>query len=297
MDHRQLTTFRMVCHTRSITRAAAELGYSQSAVTSQVKSLESVLRVSLFERRRDGVRLTAFGERFLPYAERMLTLADEARTALHTDGALAGTLIVGAGESVMTYRLPALVEALHHRHPDVRLSLRIFREGQALRALERAEIDVCLLSAVDKPAGDFRLRDLGADDIVLVTSPDHPLAQRNPLNSADLAGCRFLIAQPDCLYARILAAEIGAPADAALQFGTLEGVKKAVTAGLGVALLPRVVVTDLVAGGEAAILPWRAASPARLYAAWTGKHEGSRELDALVALMSRGSREDLRLVS
>ncbi|MFI9379974.1 LysR family transcriptional regulator [Kutzneria sp. NPDC052558] len=290
MDHRQLTTFRMVCHTRSITRAAAELGYSQSAVTSQVKSLESVLRVSLFERRRDGVRLTAFGERFLPYAERMLTLADEARTALHADGELAGTLIVGAGESVMTYRLPALVEALHHRHPNVRLSLRIFREGQALRALERSEIDVCLLSAVDRPSGDFRLRDLGADDVVLVAAPGLPVP-------SDLMGCRFLIAQPDCLYARILAAEIGMPAEAALQFGTLEGVKKAVAAGLGVALLPRVVVADLVDSGEAAILPWRAANPARLYAAWTGKHEGSRELDALVALMSRTSREDLRLVS
>ncbi len=286
MDHRQLTTFRMVCHTRSITRAAAELGYSQSAVTSQVKSLESVLRVSLFERRRDGVRLTAFGERFLPYAERMLTLADEARTALHADGALAGTLIIGASESVTTYRLPALVEALHHRHPDIRLALRIFREGQALRALERAEIDVCLLSAVDQPAGDFRLRDLGTDDLVLVAAPGHTVD-----------GGRFLIAQPECLYARILAAEIGPPAANALQFGTLEGVKKAVAAGLGVALLPRVVVTDLVAGGEAAILPWRAASPARLYAAWTGKHDGSRELDAVVALMSRTSRDDLRLVS
>ncbi|QUQ65158.1 LysR family transcriptional regulator [Kutzneria sp. CA-103260] len=290
MDHRQLTTFRMVCHTRSITRAAAELGYSQSAVTSQVKGLESMLRVSLFERRRDGVRLTAFGERFLPYAERMLALADEARTALHADGALAGTVIVGAGESVMTYRLPALVEALHHRHPDIRLSLRIFREGQALRALERDEIDVCLLSAVDEPAGDFQVRDLGVDDIVLVAAPNHSFDR-------DLAGCRFLIAQPDCLYARILAAEIGAPADSALQLGTLEGVKKAVAAGLGVALLPRVVVADLVADGEAAILPWRAANPARLYAAWTGKHEGSRELDAVVALMSRASREDLRLVS
>jgi DNA-binding transcriptional LysR family regulator len=286
VDHRQLTTFRMVCHTRSITRAAAELGYSQSAVTSQVKSLESVLRVSLFERRRDGVRLTAFGERFLPYAERMLTLADEARTALHADGALAGTLIIGASESVTTYRLPALVEALHHRHPDIRLALRIFREGQALRALERAEIDVCLLSAVDQPAGDFRLRDLGTDDLVLVAAPGHTVD-----------GGRFLIAQPECLYARILAAEIGPPAANALQFGTLEGVKKAVAAGLGVALLPRVVVTDLVAGGEAAILPWRAASPARLYAAWTGKHDGSRELDAVVALMSRTSRDDLRLVS
>lgn len=287
----------MVCRTRSITRAAAELGYSQSAVTSQVKSLESVLRVSLFERRRDGVRLTAFGERFLPYAERMLTLADEARTALHTDGALTGTLIVGAGESVMTYRLPALVEALHHRHPDVRLSLRIFREGQALRALERSEIDVCLLSAVDRPTGDVQLHDLGHDEVVLVAAPDHPLARRDLIGGADLTSCRFLIAQPDCLYARILAAETGISADAALQFGTLEGVKKAVAAGLGVALLPRVVVADLLAAGEAAVLPWRASAPARLYAAWTGKHEGSRELDALVGLMSRTSREDLRLVS
>lgn len=297
MDHRQLNTFTTVCRTRSITRAAAELGYSQSAVTSQVKSLESVLRVALFERRRDGVRLTAFGERFLPYAQRLLTLADEARGALHNNGALGGSLIVGAGESVTTYRLPALVEAFHHRYPDVRLSLRIFRDGRALNALERDEVDVCLLSAVDEPAGDFHRKDLGDDEVVLVAAPDHPLGRHTLITVADLAGCRFVIAQPDCLYARILAAEIGGAAEAALQFGTVEGVKKAVAAGLGVALLPRIAVADLVAAGEAVVLPWRAAAPTRLYAVWTGKHEGSRELDALVTLMSRTSREDLRLVS
>jgi DNA-binding transcriptional LysR family regulator len=296
VDHRQLNTFRAVCRTRSITRAAAELGYSQSAVTSQVKGLESILHASLFERRRDGVRLTSFGERFLPYAERILTLADEARTALHNNGALTGSLRVAAGESATTYRLPALVEAFHHRHPEVRLELRIFREGQALGALERDEVDVCLLAAVTKPK-DVQIKDLGADEVVLVAASDHPLCQQGLVAKADLADCRFLIAQPDCLYARILANEIGASTDTALQFGTLEGVKKALAAGLGVALLPKVAVTDLVHAGEAEILPWRATNPARLYAAWTGKHEGSRELAALVTLMSRTSRDDLRLVS
>jgi DNA-binding transcriptional LysR family regulator len=298
MDHRQLTTFQAVAQTRSISRAAAELGYSQSAVTAQVKGLESALRVQLFERRRDGVRLTAFGERFLPYAERILGMAEQAREALQGDHPLSGTLVVGAGESIVTYRLPPLVESLHHRHPDVRLLPRTFQDGftASLRALEQSEVDIVLLSSVTPPPTGVRHADLGDDDVALVATPDHPLCRRTLIDSADLAKARFLISQPDCAYARLLAAEIGEPHQPPLQFGTLEGVKKAVAGGFGVGLLPTLMVADLVGDGVVAALPWRPRTAPRLYAAWAGRHHGRTEIDALVAMLSRLTGEDLRLV-
>jgi DNA-binding transcriptional LysR family regulator len=83
IDLRQLETFRAVALTNSFTRAAAELGYSQSSVTIHIKALERELGVPLFDRRRfsKSVVLTEVGRKTLERACKLLALADEIRTA------------------------------------------------------------------------------------------------------------------------------------------------------------------------------------------------------------------------
>jgi len=83
LDLQQIESFRMVALTHNFTRAAAELGYSQSSVTLHVKALERELGVSLLERQRFSktVQLTEMGRRTLDYAERLLALAAETKAA------------------------------------------------------------------------------------------------------------------------------------------------------------------------------------------------------------------------
>src|SRR6266545_4065286 len=109
MELRQLRTFRKVAQVMNFTKAAAELNYAQSSVTGQVKALETELNVALFERIGKRVRLTDAGRQLLPYADRVLDMADEARRIVTDNDEPAGTLNIGTIESVSTYRLPALL--------------------------------------------------------------------------------------------------------------------------------------------------------------------------------------------
>ncbi len=99
MERRQLIAFRTIARTLSFTKAADILGYAQSSITAQIKRLETALRVPLFERGPGRVRLTAFGERLLPYAERLITLTEEATVAMRADRSPAGRLTIGAEEA------------------------------------------------------------------------------------------------------------------------------------------------------------------------------------------------------
>jgi len=84
LDLQQVESFRMVALTHNFTRAAAELGYSQSSVTLHIKALERELGASLLERHRFSktVQLTEVGRRTLDYAERLLALANETKAAV-----------------------------------------------------------------------------------------------------------------------------------------------------------------------------------------------------------------------
>src|SRR5688500_4041002 len=105
MDLRQLNTFCTVAHALSFSRAATSLNYVQSSVTAQIQTLEDDLGVQLFDRMGKRVALTDAGKRLLLYAEKILRLAEEARSAVKTDEEPGGTVVVSAPESLCTYRL------------------------------------------------------------------------------------------------------------------------------------------------------------------------------------------------
>ena len=112
MDLAALTIFRAVVRENGVTRAAAKLNRVQSNVTTRIKQLEEQLGTELFVR--DGRRLvlTPAGETLLPYAERLLALADEARHAVK-DAHPSGRLRLGTMESVAATRLPGLLAQYH----------------------------------------------------------------------------------------------------------------------------------------------------------------------------------------
>ncbi|MFY7629917.1 LysR family transcriptional regulator [Streptomyces sp. NY05-11A] len=95
MELRLLATFEKVSAVLSFTRAAAELNYAQSSVTSQIRTLEDSLGVELFDRLGSRIRLTEAGERLLPYARQLRELAEEARVAVTGPQEPSGALAVG----------------------------------------------------------------------------------------------------------------------------------------------------------------------------------------------------------
>lgn len=295
MELRLLVTFEKVATVLSFTRAAAELTYAQSSVTSQVRALEDSLGTPLFDRLGSRIRLTGAGERLLPYARQIIELSEEARAAVVDAEEPSGSLAVGTMESLTSYRLPPLLELFHHRYPKVRLSLRTTLGDETRQALRQGTYDVGFLMEPETGHPGLESRVLAPEPLVLVAAPGHPLAGTSPgLKTEDLAEAQLVGTEPGCPYRDLFESELvhrtGTPPPF-MEFGTIEATKRGVAGGLGIALLPRVAVAAELASGVLAELPWE--PPFQLYTqvAWRAGKRLPRHLTLFIEAAVRLVRE------
>jgi DNA-binding transcriptional LysR family regulator len=193
-----LRTFREVAERGTLTSAASALGYTQSAVSRQISSLERAAGVPLLERRRDGVRLSAAGHVVLRRATTVLDQLSATARELAGLPAEAGTVRVGWFPSAGAYLLPQAVAALRRTHPTIRV---ITREGTTpvlVRALRAGSVDLAVLGS----APPFRPPDAESPPLVLETLTErtlclavpstHPFARHDSVDVADLRGRRWI---------------------------------------------------------------------------------------------------------
>ena len=119
MELRTINTFLHIAELHSFSRAARELGYSQSAVSSQIAQLEAELGTPLFDRVGKTVRLTDAGLTFQDYARTLLATAQQAKAALQPAREVRGTLRIALADSVCSTFLPDLLLHYHARCPEV----------------------------------------------------------------------------------------------------------------------------------------------------------------------------------
>ncbi|WP_418960774.1 LysR family transcriptional regulator [Streptomyces tritici] len=286
LDLRQLATFHRVATLRSFTKAASALNYAQSSVTSQIKNLEVSLGVDLFERTRGQVRLTPAGEELVPYAERILSLVDEARERTAGWAEPSGVLTVGAIESLTSYRMPPVLEYFHRRFPLLRLSLRPGSAAQICEALRQGTLDMGLFMDARTEHAGLHTEVLRDEPLVAVAAPDHPLTRLSGVSTGDLATAPVLVPEPGACYRGLLEAEltgtVGPPGPSMLEFGTVESIKRGVAAGLGVSVLPEFAVADGLAAGSLVELEWRAPFTVRTQIAWRRSQRVSRAMRAFI---------------
>src|SRR6266436_183338 len=131
MQLRHLKTFVAVASTLNITRAGEEVHLAQSSVTEQIQSLEADLGTPLFDRSRRRLRLTEAGRRLLEYAGDILSLSDEAHSAVaDAAGLVAGSLAVGGLETLCANRLPPLLAKFRQQHPAIALQMKAAGSGE-----------------------------------------------------------------------------------------------------------------------------------------------------------------------
>ncbi|MFJ8075436.1 LysR family transcriptional regulator [Streptomyces sp. NPDC096176] len=293
MDIRQLTTFHKVATLLSFTRAATELNYAQSSVTAQIKSLEASLGAELFERLSGKIQLTQAGRRLLPYAEQMLTLAGEARGAASGAGDPAGLLTIGTMESITSYRMPPVLEFFHHRYPQLQLVLRPSLCAETLHSLRQGTFDMGFLMEAETQHSGVESEVLGAEPLVVVAAPEHPLAAEEKVTLEQLREVQVLAPEAGCAYRELFEAELndgtGEPVPF-LEFGNIESIKRGLTAGLGVALLPTMTVADDIEAGTLTVLAWEPPFEVFTQLAWRRGRHLSREMrlfiDRTVEFMS-----------
>jgi DNA-binding transcriptional LysR family regulator len=300
MELRQLTTFRMVAHTLSFSRAATALNYVQSSVTAQIQALEEDLGVQLFDRMGKRVSLTDAGKRLLTYAEKMLMMAEEARSAVRVEEEPTGTVVFSAPESLCTYRLPAILRNFHDRFPRARLILRPYPCDRARRSVADGEIDIAF--TLDEPIRSTALvgETLVRERLLLLAPPDSPLARLPIVRTDDLLNEHFLLTEQTCTYRHLFERalrEEGIDAITDLEFTNVEAIKQCAIAGMGIAFLPEFTVAAELEQGRLVSLTWEGhAFEVMIQMLWHKEKWFSPAMSAFINITRESFQEEERAV-
>jgi DNA-binding transcriptional LysR family regulator len=241
-------TFLAVVAARSFRRAGARLGLSQPTVSQHVWRLEAHLGVRLVERRASGALPTPDAERFLPYAESLVTLSRKAVDAL------AGRrLAVGASTNVGVYLLPPFLRAWRDLTPPVApLDIVLDRNPVVAERLARREIDVAVMEWQSETPG-YKAEIWRRERLTVIVSPSHPWAGRGVMPLRALRGTPMIGGEAGTGTGRLLRAVLGprlGDIPIGLTLPSTEAVKQAVKAGLGVSIVLASAVVDEVRAGS-----------------------------------------------
>lgn len=257
MELRTVNTFLHVAELHSFSQAARELGYSQSAVSSQIAQLESELETPLFDRVGKTVRLTDAGQIFQNYARSLLTTAQQAKAALQPEQQIRGTLRVALADSVSSAFLPDLLRQYHARCPQVELVLRTATADEMLRMLASNQTD--LAYTLDQPIllSSIVLAVDTPEPVCFVTPAGHPLAGQEVVTLEELTRQEFLLTERGMSYRdaldQCLAAQ-GLEIHPYLELGSAAQLCQMVERGMGLSFLPEYIVRPALAAGTVARL-------------------------------------------
>lgn len=241
MELSELRVFLKVAAERSFSRAAMKLHRTQPAVSQAVRRLEDSVGERLFDRATKDATLTDAGRLLRDYAERLLRLSEEAEIAVKDLRDLRrGRVLVGANEASVYVVLP-LIAKFREQHPLVHVDVRRVPARQIGAEVAQGSLDFGVLTF--QPA-EPRLGSiaLGNDELVMLVHPSHPLAGLKEVTLAECAR-QTLIAHNDPSHVRdrVLRTfeQHHIPANILVSLPSLEGIKRAVSLQMGVALLPR----------------------------------------------------------
>ncbi|HVZ83399.1 MAG TPA: LysR family transcriptional regulator [Terracidiphilus sp.] len=259
MEVRQLQIFRTLAEELNFTRTALKVNTVQSNVTTQIRALEDELGAPLFDRLGRRVTLTDAGRRFLPFAEQALKAMEQGQRAIRTGSAPAGPLRISAPESLLTYRLPPVLRIFRRRFPSVELIFRSQSSEPLTAELDSGKLDL-ILTMGEQPSNPARTWiALQTERIVLFSDNMHPLCARRTVRPIDLSGQTLLLTEVGCGYRncfdRALALENIRPGHVT-EFSSIEAMKQCVRVGMGIALLPSVVIARELRQRQFKALHW-----------------------------------------
>ena len=224
LDLSALRSFAMVAETGGVTRAAARLSLTQSAVSMQLKRLEEALGQPLLERSGRGVALTGHGEQLLSYARRMIALNDEAWARM-TAEEWEGELTLGAPHDIVYPHLPRVLKAFARRAPRVRVTLNASYTHLLRGAFAAGQADL-ILTTEDEPGPGGET--LAERPLAWIGAPQGEAWRRRPAPLAFEPGCIFRPVAQRALD------RAGIPWTMAVESASARGIEAAVTADLAI---------------------------------------------------------------
>ena len=258
MELREIRTFIQVAQRKSFSRAAEALGYSQAAVTIQIKQLENELGIHLFDRIGKQTILTHQGERFYRHAVSIMKEVSRAASSVAEPKELSGVLSIGTIESICASIFPDLIRQFHERWPKVKISIDLDSPDVLMDRLDKNSIDLVYL--LDQKIYDIRWEKVmeEEEDIVFVCSTAHPFAKKASLKLSELLSEPFLLTEKNASYRFVLdryLAALGCSIEPFLEIGNTEFIIRLLKENHGLSFLPRFAVENELTAGTLSILP------------------------------------------
>ena len=291
---RQLEYAVAVADEASFSDAASKCHVSQPGLSAQIRELERLLGVRLFDRDRRGVIVTAAGEELVERAREVLASARGlVEGARKRAGPLVGALRLGVIPTIAPYFLPSSLPAVRAKYPELRLQLREEKTEVLLALIAKGKLDAALL-ALDAQLGDVESAPLFDDAFVLAMPAGHKLAKRARVTERDLEGEHVLLLEDGhCLRDQALAVcdRAGADENADLRATSLSTLVQMVAGGDGVTLLPAIAAPVLAGkGSNLVVRPFRSPAPGRkLGLVWRRGSSRAEELMLLARCLARSA--------
>ena len=228
----------------SFTQAAAKLFISQSALTKQIKNMETAAGTPLVIRGSTGIALTVEGQILYDYAKRITRLLEDARERVERlKNQESGHIYISASTTPASYILPHLLTQVQQKHPDMKLHIQMHDSDETTQCIlnNQAEIGFIGKEVLNKKIVSERL---GKDELVLAVPVHHPLARQKSITLKELARTAFVAREQGSGTRDIVEKALQQYAGKSLpqfniiaEMGSAEAVKEAILAGLGVSIL------------------------------------------------------------
>ena len=249
----QLRIFQAVAETRSFTRAAAVVHLTQPGISKHVKQMEEHYGAPLFDRLGKKVALTQAGE-ILSEATRqiMASLTAAEQRIEELKGLHGGKLVIGASFPLGIYVLPGILAAFRKQYPAVEVAVDISLSEKIVAKILANKLDLGLVSP---EARDPRLfaREFMTDELIAIAPGNHRWANKKRIRPQELVGETFIVAARGAGTRAVVEERLkekGIVLINVVDFGNIEGVKRAVEAGLGVSIQSKSVVEREISAGS-----------------------------------------------
>jgi len=242
----QLRILRAVATEKNFTKAAAVLYLSQPSLSKQIKTLEKNLDILLINRERNNISLTESGKVLLQYSERILALCEEScRALIDLKNGDRGNLTVGASQTIGTYLMPRILALFAQNYPQINLKVQVNSTRIIAKKIINREIDIAVVGGEisDDLKKSLTIKPFVSDELSLIISKSHPFAKKNQINKEDLYCLDFITLNPNSTIKNfidniLIQNQIETKQlKTILQLNSIEGIKTAVSLGLGAAFV------------------------------------------------------------
>ena len=244
----QLRILKAIASEKSFTQAAKSLFISQPTLSKQIKILEDRLGLLLLNREKTTISFTEAGKVFLQYSERILALCEESCRALNdVKNGDRGNLIVGASQTIGTYLMPRMLAVFAKDYPQINLKVQVDSTRIIAKNVVNKEVDIAVVGGniPEEFKKNLEVEDFIDDELILIVPKSHPFTFRKQkkIYKDDLYHLNFITLHSTSTIHKfieniLIQNQIETKQfNVIMQLDSIEGIKTAVSLGLGAAFV------------------------------------------------------------